>query len=129
VKLIKDDILVQVISELMEQVSPDREERVYQAIVDVKKDISDKQKRFREITAKMNKVGGLISSLVEQNGADPVAQLAVLTLKKRLDDLEEEADGINLSKMVKKLGLLERELDEIQTNQVLIESIKGALNG
>jgi len=121
------DTLHQVVTELMEESSPDREERVDQAIADVKKDLADKQKRCRELTARMAKVDGLVLSLANHNG-NASTKLIIEALRRRREHLEEEAEGINLAKMVKKLGYLQRDKDRMADNQKIIEDIRERLD-
>lgn len=125
---IDKDTLHQVVTELMEDAAPDKEDRINQAITDLKKDLAAKQSRFRAITARLGKVEGLMVNLAENNGL-PETKLVIKALQDRRDSLEIEAEGINLAKMVKKLGLLERDLQGIKDNQELIEIIEVSLHG
>jgi len=127
-KGVDQDILHQVITELMEDASPDKEERIVQAIRDVKKDLSSKQRNFRSLTSKLEKIEGLIKSL-SSNGSDASTKLIIELLKKRRISLESDLESINLSKMVKKLGYLEQELESVKVNQDIIEQIRENLHG
>jgi len=125
---IDNDTLLQVMTELMEDVAPEKEERANQAITDLKKELAAKQERFRAIVARIDKVNGLIVNLNVNNGL-PETKLVIKSLEARRDSLESEAETINLGKMVRKLGLLERDLQAIKDNQELIEQIQESLNG
>jgi len=125
---IDNDTLLQVMTELMEDVAPEKEERANQAITDLKKELAAKQERFRAIVARIDKVNGLIVNLNVNNGL-PETKLVIKSLEARRDSLEGEAETINLGKMVRKLGLLERDLQAIKDNQELIEQIQESLNG
>jgi len=125
---VDQDLVHRVISDLMEDVSPDREERLTQAIDDVRKDIAAKQERIRGIMGRVADLTDLIS-LLSKNGSDPKAQLTTRTLVDRKAALEEEAESINLGKMVKKLGQLERELANVRIDQGAVDSLKELMNG
>jgi len=121
------DTLHQVVTELMEETSPDREERVDQAIADVKKDLAEKQAKWRDLTARMAKVDGLTISLERYNG-NPSTKLIIEALQRRRENLEADAESIHLAKLVKKLSHLQREKKRIVDNQQIIEDIKERLD-
>jgi len=125
---VDQDLVQRVISDLMEDVSPDREERLEQSITDVRKDIAVKQDRIRGIMGRVADLTDMIT-LLSKNGSDAKSQLTIRTLVDRRAVLEEEAEGINLGRMVKKLGQLERELANVRIDQGAVDALKEMMNG
>jgi len=125
--MINDSLLHRIISELLEDASPERLERLDQSINDVKEDISQKAQRIREIQSRIEDIDSMVSGL---NGSqDPKILLLHKALRTRKGNLEREADGINLAKMVKRLNALKDEKSEIEWNMAIVEDLKGVIDG
>jgi len=122
-----DSLLHRIISELLEDASPEKMERLDQAINDVKVDIANKSQRIREIQSRMEDIDSMLNGI---NGSqDPKMLLLHKALRTRRGNLEKEAEGINLGKMVKRLNSLKDEKEELEWNNAIVEDLKGVING
>jgi len=121
-------ILQRIVTELAEDSSPNRIERLRQSIQDVRFDINEKAKRVKEITDRVSDVDDLIAGLNGERN-DPQCQLLIKALRERKERLEVEASQINLGRMVGKLGDLEKQLEELDWNMRVVNQLKERLHG
>ena len=114
------------LTEVLEDCSPDQRARLVQAINDIKVDISGKSKRVTAINDRLQDLAELDAQIPDDQ---PAFMLLKELIRKHTTSLMVEAESINLAKMMKRLGVLQEELRELDWEVRVIDLVKEETHG